>query len=981
MSKQITSRLTRLLAGVALLLLAPARVDAGACDCSTIPTLGSAMDYPAMSLWKDINISGAVYAENGNVGLGNSKGNNGKVSVSGSDTKIDAIYHHSGTDVDVSDGDVGSIVQQNMSGVVSDVYSASAAFEALSATQSFSSISSGKTITGNGCINVIRVSDKIDLGGSSKLKFVGGVDDYFIVNVKNGISIGGDARIELDGVEPNHVIFNMTDAGDVSLSGDAAVYGTFVTTEKGISVSGSAQNRGAYYAGETLSLSGSATWYGNPFECTPAAAAVCPDPEATGVNTQTPATPPARSTGNTPFYHSYYDTTSYEGHLESFRLDAAGVIMDESDTAAVDSGTGLLESGRDPYWDAGILLRSDTWRDLYTTVGGARVTLTTGNVSQTDLDLQAGDIPSYPNYPGSGVDTLAKLHAAVVAYAHGKDAFDVDGDSIYTEMRDAVMGDIFHSNVQFIGTPTTYLAHEEGYSGFLGDYAKRDRVVYVGANDALLHGFNAGAWYDPADSSKFNAGSGAELFGYMPGILLPVAKYLPKTIDANGDRLVPGFVDGNLVAADAWLGTGAAKLPAEWATVLISSFREGGAGYLALDITNPGAGALDDHGPYPKLLWEFTHAKLGNTWSKPVITRLKVRRSGETGDYCGPDDGDGDCREQWVAIFAGGFEATGDPNDAGYISNPASGAWRNESKALYIVALDTGAVLASVEFDSTGANGPTAMKYSITSAPTVIDLDNDGFADVVYIGDLGGQIWKWDVDAVGIDSDADPQYDTWPAGVFFRNSPQALSAGGSHYRSFYHPAAADYVNGVLTLALGSGERRDMLYQGEAGTDDNNRFYVIEDHDPRSIGSTLTESNLVPVTSVATYVNPGGKKGYYFVGEESEKYVGDPVIFAGHVLTVSYKPTVAPACGPGEAFYLAFRVSNAKGFLDTNSTPEAADRRVYIGAGVPSSPRVSVGAQPTDDIVVITTSEGEVETLEPPLREDPESSVIFWRQLF
>ena len=428
----------------------------------------------------------------------------------------------------------GASSRKDMSGVVADVYTASAAFKALSATQTFSNISSSKTITGNGCINVIKVNDKIDLGGSSRIKFVGGFDDYFIVNVKNGISIGGDAKIVLDGVEPNHVIFNMTDEGDVSLSGDAAVYGTFVTTEKNISVSGAAQNKGAYYAGENLSLSGSATWYGRPFECTVAAAAACPDPESTGVNTQTPATPPTRSSGNVPFYHSYYDITNYEGHLEAFRVDAAGVIWDKSGVKAIDSGTDLLEASRDPYWDAGVLLRSDTWRDLYATVGGARVTFTTGNVSQADLGLVAGDIPSYPNYPASGVDNLTKLHAAVVAYAHGKDAFDVDGDNIYTEMRDAVMGDIFHSNVQYIGTPTSFLSHEEGYQGFLTDYAKRDRVVYVGANDGLLHGFNAGAWFDPANPSVFDAGSGAELFGYMPGILLPVAKYLPKTIDANG---------------------------------------------------------------------------------------------------------------------------------------------------------------------------------------------------------------------------------------------------------------------------------------------------------------------------------------------------------------------------------------------------------------------------------------------------------------
>ena len=238
--------------------------------------------------------------------------------------------------------------------------------------------------------------------------------------------------------------------------------------------------------------------------------------------------------------------------------------------------------------------------------------------------------------------TLGELHTAIIDYVYGKDAFDIDNDNDPNELRDAVLGDVFHSNVQFIGTPTSFMAHEDGFQTFYDTYKQRDRVVYAGANDALLHGFDAGAYWDPDDPSAFNSGDGEELFGYVPGLLLPITKLTPKTFDATGERLVPGFVDGNLVAADAYLGTETTKIATKWATVLVASFREGGAGYLALDITEPGAAAMTDHGAYPKLLWEFTHSKLGNSWSKPVITRLKVRRTGEAGDFCGPDDGAAD---------------------------------------------------------------------------------------------------------------------------------------------------------------------------------------------------------------------------------------------------------------------------------------------------------------------------------------------------
>ncbi|MBW2269632.1 MAG: hypothetical protein JRH16_13745 [Deltaproteobacteria bacterium] len=966
-----------------------AAVASSACDCNALPTLGAALGFPAMSIFKDVNISGSAWADNGNIGLGNDQGNDGKVSISG-DADIDGfIGHHSGTSVDISSGTVhGGVTQMDMSDPVDDVKAASVALAALAPTQTISSITSSRTITGNGCVNVIRVNNEISLG-SGTLTLEGGGDDYFIVNVSKGISIGGDGAIVLDGVMPQHVIFNLVGGGDdVSLSGSADVWGTFVNVDKGISVSGDATNRGAYYAGETLSLSGEATFYGNPFYCEPPEppAGICADPSATGINIETPATPSGRSTGNTPFYFGYFDTSSYEGHLESYRMTADGTLKDKVNVDAIDSSTSKFESTRTPYWDAGLLLRSDSSRDVYTTIGGVRVDFDTSNVTDVDLDVTAAEVSSYPNHPASGVTNLTNLRDAIVAYIHGKDAFDEDGDSIKGEMRSAVLGDIFHSNIQFVGTPTTILMHEDGYADFHTAYEQRDRVVYAGANDALLHAFDAGAWWNPSDASAFNAGTGEELFGYVPGLVLPIAKLTPKVLDSTGARLVPGFVDGNMSAADAWLGDGSGtdttKSASEWATVLVVAFREGGRGYLALDITDPTAMSAP-HGPYPKLLWEFTSSNMGQSWSKPVISRVKVKGVGASGDHCGIDDGDGDCREQWVAIVGGGFERTGDPNDPDYLGDPTSLAWKGESKAIYMIALDTGAVLASVEFDAAGTSGPSAMKYSLPSEPAVLDLNGDRFADVVYIGDLGGQLWKWDISTVGEDSDADTKIDTWNSGVFFDAARADMGGGQYHYRSLYNPPSASYSNGVLMLAFGTGEDRDRQYAGDASKDDNNRFYVVRDLHPTgssAFASTATESNLSDVTSTGLYADPGNV-GYYIVGEESEKFITDPLIFASHVLVASYKPDTSGSCGPGESFFYAFEVSNGKGFFDANATPEASDRRMLIGAGIPSNPRISIGHVPTDDVLVVQTSEGEVLTIEPPLRDPPSTSMIYWRQRF
>ena len=102
-----------------------------------------------------------------------------------------------------------------------------------------------------------------------------------------------------------------------------------------------------------------------------------------------------------------------------------------------------------------------------------------------------------------------------------------------------------------------------------------------------------------------------------------------------------------------------------------------------------------------------------------------------------------------------------------------------------------------------------------------------------------------------------------------------------------------------------------------------------------------------------------------------------VIFAGHVLAASYLPETAPTCGPGIARFYAFKLSNAVGFFDTNSTAETADRYVNIGTGVPSNPRVSISSDPQNDVIIVTTSEGEFIEIQPPVREPPQSEFLYW----
>ncbi len=707
--------------------------------------------------------------------------------------------------------------------------------------------------------------------------------------------------------------------------------------------------------------------------------------------------PSSRTTFGDGFYTAYFEPSStepvWEGHLEAYRLSTDGDVLDVDGDPAIDPSTDQFVEPRNPYWDAAELLADPNsgTRNLYTTLSSARAALS--SATATDFGLVAGDVPLYPNYPDSGVADTSGLATALKNYLAGKDAFDEDADMDATELRAIVLGDVFHSNPVVVGPPATFLLKEAGYGSsstseypFRKQWKQRDRVIYAGANDGMLHAFHAGDWYDgdnpdtsEVESGYYTMGTGAELFGYVPGLLLDEVKYVPR--NTNHQYY---FVDGSPTVADSWLGdpndpNDVTKTPNEWASVLVAGFRQGGPGYLALDVTNPDAtSSSEPHGPYPKLLWEFTHAQLGEAWSEPVITRVKTPGATSSGDKCGANDGDGDCRERWVAIFGGGYDDAGNPNAASF------DAAETVSKGIFMVALDDGSLLASALYDPNASTDAAKMKYSIASMPAVLDLDFDGFADVVYVGDLGGQLWKWDISEKGDDSDSDGEFDGWSFGVFFDSGAEPLTAGGYHYRSIYFPAAASFVDHKLVMAFGTGERDDLFYAGSASEDENNRFYVIRDDAPTgasAFSASYTEADLSDITGLDSDTSTTDQ-GFFFVMQDAEKFVTNQLVFAGYVIAGTYLPdtTSSETCDrSGSAQLYVFDVGTGLGYyFDAGVTTGDGARFTTIGSGAPTDPRLSISM--SGEQLYIQTSTGEVVQVDPP---DPGSlaRTIYWRHLY
>jgi type IV pilus assembly protein PilY1 len=444
--------------------------------------------------------------------------------------------------------------------------------------------------------------------------------------------------------------------------------------------------------------------------------------------------PTSRTAFRKEFYTAFFKARAtdafWPGHLQAYRLSPDLVVLDKNGNPAIDPATNQFKEPRAPFWDAQTELSKPAHppRNLYTTQSGAQTSFDTGTIAANDLDLESSELTLYPNYPTITFADTEALADGLVRYLKGQDTFDKDVDGDTSELRDFVLGDIFHSDPVVIGPPSLFLSGEEAFgpphdaSSFLGRHSQRERRIYAGANDGMLHAFNSGAFHsgdNPAtpetEYGYYDLGNGEEAFGYVPGFLLDKLKYIPRNLPRQYY-----YVDGSPSAADVWLPSSPSdpsKEADEWATVLVTGMRQGGSGYLALDVTDPSASS-GPHGPYPKLLWEFdeSDAPLGETWSEPVITRVKLK-TGST-DLCGFDDSDdGACRERWVAIFAGGYRKDGDPNLAAYVSDPGSAAWTNTSKGIFMVAMDTGQLIGQVLFDPDPSEVLNQMRFSIPSTP------------------------------------------------------------------------------------------------------------------------------------------------------------------------------------------------------------------------------------------------------------------------
>lgn len=426
----------------------------------------------------------------------------------------------------------------------------------------------------------------------------------------------------------------------------------------------------------------------------------------------------------------------------------------------------------------------------------------------------------------------------------------------------------------------------------------RDPVVYVNSNDGMLHAFRA----------TTGENGGEEIFSYIPNMLLEKMAAAAK----DGAPLT-ALADGALTNADVFFDD-------KWQSVLIGGLRSGGKGYYALNVTDPSAFAapnLDEN----LVLWEFNADEsdddMGYSYSDAVI----VKSNDTTATAGGSSTG------RWVAIFGNGYDSA------------------NGKAVLFIVDIKTGSVIRKISTEVGGA-----LIQNGLGTPALVFNDDGYTADYAYVGDLQGNLWKFDLRS------SDPN--DW--GVVSKDSllgkqPLFKARAGSTILS--HPQSLTAP--PLVSAHPSGYPGNMIYFGTGRylTDNDHAippaaqfdsFYAIWDKDlctnsvpcssapateniltnhyPLTRGNLLeqeieSESNISQANGVGVRgtrytsnnaVNWQDKSGWYI--DFDGTYIGERVISQAlvsglNVYFVTFKPSLNECQGGGYSWLMALNRAN------------------------------------------------------------------------
>ena len=549
------------------------------------------------------------------------------------------------------------------------------------------------------------------------------------------------------------------------------------------------------------------------------------------------------------------------------------------------------------------------------------------------------------------------------------------------------LGDIVNSTPLVVSTPAEsydLLYNDTSYANFRNTYRNRRQMVYVGANDGMLHAFNGGFYntsckrfeLQPTDAvctpTTPNATGtisvaatahplGAEVWAYVPGNELPHLRWLT---DPNYKHTY--YVDGSPIAYDAKVFASDATHTDGWGTLLVVPFRLGGgtitvdtstngtpanqtseSAYVVLDITNPEIA--------PTVLAEITLPGTRTT-SIPAVVAVRDVTSGTPNKF-------------FVAIGSG-------PTDPKRVASSAP---------LKVTVYDS-ATLAAATHSVTPVRvfdlSATSDKANKSLAGDLIasDFNLDGLAESLYFGSVhdngsdnfGGHFWK-------IAVNGNQNVATWTPSLMLDMTDGTVAPDGLPVT--IRPTLARNNRGAPMVFFGTGRLYDS---NDKATSKQQRIFGLVDTsllvagDPQ-FGTADAMGNLINVTNIGVFNSVGhavngiagsgldsssvtnfealesafdkaGVAGWFlnlstFGTNPSERVVSSQTLLGGILLTTTYIPGTSICTGLGTAALFGLNYATGTGNPDVGlfgSTNGKVNTSLDLGQGLPAPPSLHVG---------------------------------------
>jgi type IV pilus assembly protein PilY1 len=388
--------------------------------------------------------------------------------------------------------------------------------------------------------------------------------------------------------------------------------------------------------------------------------------------TQSTASAAVNSTGlntNSVVYQSQFTTSDlyqdWTGNLYAFPINPTTGAVNTSPTAALWSGQTQVDGQT---WDLGRLIATwDPAANQGTPFRWNSGTPTTGIATSTQLGR---DLETFtPDTNGQDV----------LQFIRGSNAQEVRNGGQFRN-RTHKLGDIVSSDPLYIGAPSSNNL-SASYVSFSQTYASRPPMIYVGANDGMLH--------------AFNATTGNEVFAYIP---TGVFANLIDLVNPYYNAVHQYFVNGSPQASDVQFSDNS------WHTVLVGTEAQGGTSVFALDVTNPAA-ITTESVLASDVLWDFTEADMGLGFSTPALTNTA--------------DG-------WQVFFGNGYNS------------------RNQKPFLYALNPQTGAVTTKIDLCAAVSTACNLTKSNGLSTVIAVNSSGQlsQYSNLVYAGDLQGNLWR-----------------------------------------------------------------------------------------------------------------------------------------------------------------------------------------------------------------------------------------------